>query len=70
LWVPAKTPEPVVRKINEGYNQALKDALLRERFLEVGIEPGGGTDEQFALYLASEFVKWSKVARQANIKMD
>lgn len=70
LWVPAKTPELVVKKINAEFNRALNDPVLRERFLEVGIEPGGGTDEKFASYLATEFVKWRKVARDANIRME
>jgi tripartite-type tricarboxylate transporter receptor subunit TctC len=70
LWVPAKTPDAVVRKINEQFNRALKDTQLRDRFLEVGIEPGGGGEEQFAAYLASEFDKWRRVAREANIRMD
>ena len=70
LWVPAKTPDVVVKKINGEFDRALKDALLRERFLEVGIEPGGGSAEKFAGYLATEFVKWRKVAHDANIRME
>lgn len=70
LWVPAKTPEVVAKKINEDFNRALRDAVLRERFLEVGIEPQGGSDEKFATYLTAEFPKWAKVARAANIRID
>jgi tripartite-type tricarboxylate transporter receptor subunit TctC len=68
--VPAKTPDAVVQKINDELNRALRDATLRERFLEVGIEPGGGTREKFASHLGAEFTKWSKVAREANIRME
>lgn len=70
LWVPAKTPPAVVRRINEEFNRALADATLRERFLDVGIEPRGGSDEKFAAYLGAEFPKWAKVAREANIGAD
>ena len=70
LWAPAKTPEGVLRKINEDFNRALKEPVLVERFQEVGIEPAGGSEERFASYLASEFEKWRKVARDANIKME
>jgi tripartite-type tricarboxylate transporter receptor subunit TctC len=68
--VPAKTPRAVVRRINDEFNRALADATLRERFLDVGIEPQGGSDEKFAAYLATEFPKWAKVARDANIGME
>jgi tripartite-type tricarboxylate transporter receptor subunit TctC len=70
LWAPAKTPEGVLRRINEDFNRALKEPVLVERFQEVGIEPAGGSAERFASYLASEFEKWRKVARDANIKME
>ncbi len=70
LWVPARTPESLVKRINEGMNTALKDAALRQRFLELGIEPQGGSEEKFASYLAGEFPKWAKVAREAGIKAE
>jgi len=34
------------------------------------MEPRGGSDETFAAYLASEFPKRAKVAREVNIRMD
>jgi tripartite-type tricarboxylate transporter receptor subunit TctC len=70
LWVPAKTPAAVIGKINGEFNRALQDATLRERFHDLGIEPHGGSAEQFTTYLAAEFAKWAKVAREANIKME
>jgi tripartite-type tricarboxylate transporter receptor subunit TctC len=70
LWVPAKTPEAIVAKINDDFNRVLKEPVLRERFLEVGIEPGSGTPGHFASHLAHEFTQWAKVARDAKIRMD
>jgi tripartite-type tricarboxylate transporter receptor subunit TctC len=70
LWVPAKTPDAVVKKINEEFNRALKDTALREHFLAVGIEPQGGSGEKFTAYLAAEFSKWAHVAREAKIGME
>jgi tripartite-type tricarboxylate transporter receptor subunit TctC len=70
LWVPARTPDSLVKRINEGMNTALKDAALRQRFLDIGIEPQGGSAEKFASYLAGEFPKWAKVAREAGIKAE
>jgi len=70
LWAPAGTPGAVVRKVNDEMNRALALPSLRERFAEVGIEPGGGTPEKFSAYLAAEIKKWSRVARSAGIKAD
>jgi tripartite-type tricarboxylate transporter receptor subunit TctC len=70
LWVPAKTPAPVARTINDEVNRALQDAVLRERFHDVGIEPQGGSAEKFAAYVTAEFSKWAHVAREAGIGME
>jgi tripartite-type tricarboxylate transporter receptor subunit TctC len=67
LWVPAKTPGYVTTRINEDFNRVLGEAAVRDRFAEVAIEPVGGTPEKFSAYLAAEFKKWSKVARDAGI---
>ena len=68
--MPAKTAQTVVKKINDEFNRALSDTSLRERFQNAGIEPGGGSSEKFASDLAGEFVKWRKVAHDANIKIE
>ncbi len=70
LWAPAKTPKPVIARINQDFNTALTNPQMRERFAEVGIEAQGGTDEKFTAYVHSELVKWAKVARDADIKAD
>ena len=42
----------------------------RERFLQQGFENTGGTPEQLAAYLRSETEKWTRVVREAHIRMD
>ena len=70
LWAPAKTPVAVVARINDTYNRVLADAALKERFAQAAIEPVGGTPEKFSAYLAAEFSKWRKVARDAGIRAE
>ncbi len=36
--------------------------------LDAGVEPAGGTAQQFADYIQSEMVKWGKVATIAGIQ--
>jgi tripartite-type tricarboxylate transporter receptor subunit TctC len=70
LLAPAGTPRPVISKINEGFNRALNAPEVRDRLASIGIDALGGTQEKFAAFLKSEMSKWSKVAKQANIKVD
>jgi len=41
---------------------------VHKKLTDAGIEPAGGTPEQFAAFLQAEMVKWAKVAKDANIQ--
>lgn len=70
VLVTARTPNAIINKINEEFNRALAAHDVRERLASAGIEPLGGTPEQFATYLASEIKKWTKVVRTVGIHAD
>ena len=65
---PAKTPKPIIDKLNAAANEALKDPQLRELMLSQGNEIGGGTPADFAALIKSEAAKWSAVVKAGNIK--
>jgi tripartite-type tricarboxylate transporter receptor subunit TctC len=65
---PAKTPKPIIDKLNAAANEALKDPQLRELMLSQGNEIGGGTPAEFAALIKAEAAKWSAVVKTGNIK--
>jgi len=68
LLAPAGTPKPVVAKLNAEVNRILALPDVRQRLQDAGIEPGGGTPQQFSDFLVVEMAKWGKVARDAGIQ--
>ena len=68
LLAPAGTPKPVVAKLNAEVNRILALPDVRQRLQDAGIEPGGGTPQQFSEFLVVEMAKWGKVARDAGIQ--
>jgi tripartite-type tricarboxylate transporter receptor subunit TctC len=68
LLVPAGTPPSTVARLNTEVNRILALSDVRQRFQGAGMEPGGGTPQQFGAFIASEMTKWAKVARQAGIQ--
>jgi tripartite-type tricarboxylate transporter receptor subunit TctC len=68
LFAPAKTPQPVLDKINVDFNTAMNDPGVRKHLLEAGAEADPGTQEQMRQRLRSELTKWEKVIRTAGIK--
>lgn len=65
LLAPAKTPAPVVAKLNAAILKALADPDVKNKLLEQGAEPAGETPAQFAAFIASETVKWGKIVKQS-----
>jgi tripartite-type tricarboxylate transporter receptor subunit TctC len=70
LLAPANTPGAIVARINREVVKILDMPDTRARLAAQGLEPVGGTPEQFATYIASEVAKWSKVIRHAGITAD
>ena len=70
LFVPAGTPAPVVKRLNEEVARAVRLPDVRERLIALGVDPVGGTPEELARVLARDLEKWTAVAKAANIKSD
>jgi tripartite-type tricarboxylate transporter receptor subunit TctC len=65
---PAGLPPPVVARLNGVLNKVLKSAAGAEKLIGIGLEPGGGTPEQFGAYVRKEITEWSEITRKAGIK--
>src|ERR1700674_10949 len=70
FFVPAKTPEAVVARINADTNAALAHASVKSRFDDLGATPKGSTPAELATFLKSEIDKWGPVIRDAKIRVD
>ena len=67
---PAKTPREIVAKLNTELNRVLQQPDVLKRFTAEGIEPLGGSPEQFAAYIRAEIERWGRVVREANIRLE
>jgi tripartite-type tricarboxylate transporter receptor subunit TctC len=67
---PAGLPRPIVEKLNEAVNRAIKTKAFVDRFGAIGDEPAGGTPEDFAQTIAKDSAKWKEVVERANVKLD
>ena len=65
---PARTPRPIVDRLNGEIVRALNVPELRERLLGMGADPVGNTPEQYTLFVQNEIAKWGKVIKAAGIK--
>ena len=71
VWVPAGTPRDIVLKLNADIQKVFADAEFREKFLDRAmLDPIIGSPDQFAEFIKAEAAKWSKVVKDANLRID
>jgi tripartite-type tricarboxylate transporter receptor subunit TctC len=69
IIAPAKTPRPVIDRLNRAVNDALKSPLMVERFKLIGEDAAPGTPEDYAAVIKTDFTKWKEVIERAGIKL-
>ena len=69
VFVPHGTPAPIVQKLNAGLNTALASPQVSTRFADLNIESRQNTPEEFGAYIDAQMALWSRVVKDANIKL-
>jgi tripartite-type tricarboxylate transporter receptor subunit TctC len=69
VFVPHGTPAEIVRKLNASLNAALVSPQVTSRFAELNIESRQNTPQEFGAYIESQMQLWSRVVKDANIKL-
>ena len=70
LFAPAKTPQPVLAKLNAELVRMLETQEFRERFSALGAEPHGSTQKELAAYLAVQTEKMRKAVKESGARPD
>jgi tripartite-type tricarboxylate transporter receptor subunit TctC len=70
VLAPAKTPSAIINRLNAEIVKTLRSAEARERLTALGMEPVGGTPEQYAAHLKEELAKYGRIVKTAGIKPD
>ena len=65
---PAGVPQDVLTKLNAEINRILALPDVRRSFADQGVEPVGGTREQFGEHIKAQIEKWAKVVKEAGIR--
>lgn len=68
FFVAAKTPRPIIARLNKEIAAALNAPDIKEFLFKQGLDAAPGTPEEFAAYMKSEMAKWAKVIKAAGIK--
>jgi tripartite-type tricarboxylate transporter receptor subunit TctC len=69
LFAPAKTPAPVIAKLNSAVTAALKDPEIGRKLLAAGAVPAPTSPEEMGEILKSELARWGKIIKDRGIKI-
>ena len=67
---PARTPAPIVARLNREIVAALARPNLRERLAGLGADPVSDTPEQFDAFIRSELATWAKVVKASGAHVE
>lgn len=70
LFAPAGTPPAIVARLNAEINKVLAMPDVREKIAQGGAAAAGGGSEEFAAFVRTDYAKWGRIAREANIRIE
>lgn len=68
LMAPRGTPSEIIERYNAVLNEALASSELRDRLLELGATPLGGSPGDLERHLSAEMVKWGGIIEEAHLQ--
>jgi tripartite-type tricarboxylate transporter receptor subunit TctC len=70
IFAPAKTPKPLLEKLNKALNQVLNDKEVIKRIEDHGADVETSTPEELGTLVKSELAKWKGVVQKARLTAD
>ena len=70
LVVPAKTPRDVIARLHAATVKVLARPAVKERFASFGADAFSSTPDQLGVFIQKDFAKWTKVVKDANVRVD
>jgi tripartite-type tricarboxylate transporter receptor subunit TctC len=70
IFAAARTPQPIITRLNAELSGLMKEPDVRDRLVAQGAEPLSGPPDDLRKYLAGEIEKWGKVIRDAGVQAE
>lgn len=69
ILAPNGTPKAIIQKLNKEINAILATPDMQKILITGGAEPEGGTPQEFMAFIRDDIAKWTKVVRDAKLKV-
>ncbi|CAN5756436.1 tripartite tricarboxylate transporter substrate binding protein [soil metagenome] len=70
IFLPLGTSPVLVERLQAAVDATVRSPEVARRFTELGADPQFGTPAEFAAYVADDFAKWARLAKEAGLKSE
>ncbi|HSS84860.1 MAG TPA: tripartite tricarboxylate transporter substrate-binding protein, partial [Reyranella sp.] len=70
IFLPAGAAPPLVDRLHAAVDATIRSPEIAQKFIELGADPQFGTPAQFAAYVADDYAKWARLAKEAGLKAE
>jgi tripartite-type tricarboxylate transporter receptor subunit TctC len=70
LLAPAKTPKPIIDKLNKALNEILNSSEGKARLFTMGITPTPGTPEKFGEQIKGDLIRFAPIVKSIQVKSE
>ena len=70
LLAPAKTPKPIIMKLNQALNEILNSTEGKARLFAMGITPTPGAPEKFGEQIKGDLIRFAPIVKAANVRSE
>jgi tripartite-type tricarboxylate transporter receptor subunit TctC len=70
ILVPARTPQPLIDRLNRELVALLGDARVRQQLVERGFEPQSSSPAQLRARIRADLASWGQVVRAARVSVE
>ncbi len=70
ISAPAKTPPPILQRLERDATSVLRNPEVRNRLEEIGMEPSGAGAAEFLAHIHAENALWGPIIKSMNVKVD
>jgi len=70
ILAPAGVPAEAIRRLNGALNDVMHNAEMKESMAKLGLQPKGGSPQDFAAFLDAEKSAWANAVDTTGVKLD
>ncbi len=70
MWAPARTPAPIINRLNQEVARVLNSPEIKQTFFNRGAESVGGSPEQLAVAIQGDVSRMGKVIKDIGLRLD